>query len=165
MQGEQLLRKGSADIEKAMLAISQVKDNYRWDYYGEVDGLRAFRKAALAQFYRDYEEGRFVGRYVQAALPKLPFADGQFDLVLSAHFLFTYSDRLNFDFHVACLKELCRVSAGEVRIYPLVGPDSQPYARLDDLMSVLQSSGIRVGLRDVPFEFQRGANQMLWLLR
>ena len=59
------------------------------------------------------------GRYVTASLPGLPFKDGQFDLALVSHLLFLYSEQLDFDFHLAAIKELLRV-ANEVRIFPLL---------------------------------------------
>jgi ubiquinone/menaquinone biosynthesis C-methylase UbiE len=55
-------------------------------------------------------------KYVPATLPVLPFKDQQFDLVLSAHFLFTYSDRLSFEFHCKTIQEFMRVAAKEIRI-------------------------------------------------
>ena len=51
-------------------------------------------------------------------------------LVLSGHFLFTYCDRFDYPFHREAVLELFRVSAKEVRIYPLQGPDAQPYEDL-----------------------------------
>ena len=55
--------------------------------------------------------------YLPAVLPELSFNKDQFDLTLSAHFLFTYADRLNFDFHVRTLLEMLRVTRHEVRIF------------------------------------------------
>ena len=45
------------------------------------------------------------------------FNNEQFHLVLSAHFLFMYSDRLDYDFHVQTIRELPRVASEEVRIF------------------------------------------------
>ena len=59
-------------------------------------------------------------RYVDASLPGLPFPDGRFDLVLSSHFLFTYADRLDLEFHRAALLELHRVARRKVRVFPLL---------------------------------------------
>ena len=46
---------------------------------------------ALRAFLADFEAGRRSDRYVDAALPVLPFTDDAFDLALSSHFLFLYS--------------------------------------------------------------------------
>ena len=53
------------------------------------------------------------------ALPRLPFFDGAFDLVLCAHLLFIYARRFDFAWHLAACQELVRVSAGEVRLHPV----------------------------------------------
>lgn len=67
-------------------------------------------------------------RYVAASLPELPFADGEFDLVLCGHLLFSYSPvadgglmtgaGLDLSWHRTALAELCRVSRSQVRLYP-----------------------------------------------
>lgn len=67
-------------------------------------------------FISDYHKGRSEKRYVKAALPKLPFNDKSFDLVLNGHFLFKYSDKFDIDFHLSSILELFRVSSKEVRI-------------------------------------------------
>jgi hypothetical protein len=59
-------------------------------------------------------------RYVPVTLPSLPFKDGEFDILLSAHFLFMYADRLDYEFHINTLNELLRVTKEEIRIFPLV---------------------------------------------
>src|SRR6185436_7819479 len=47
-----------------------------------VDALAGVRTAAMNLFLDDYDVGRRDGRYVDAELPSLPFADGEFDLAL-----------------------------------------------------------------------------------
>jgi Methyltransferase domain len=135
-------------------------DRYRWEFYGDLEGHREMRKHSAAIFARDIEE--HPERYVAASLPDLPFEDGQFDLVLSSHFLFTYADRLDRDFHYAALLELHRISRREVRIFPLLDQAGRP---LDDLIGAvlgrLTGQGIEARVLEVPYEFQRGGNEML----
>ncbi|MBJ8342891.1 class I SAM-dependent methyltransferase [Antrihabitans sp. YC3-6] len=135
---------------------------YVWDFYGDVAGHHDSRRAAAQRFATDLVAHPL--RYTAASLPALPFADNTFDLVLSSHLLFTYVDRLDFAFHVAALTELARVSAGEVRVYPLV---DHAGGRLDDLVAGLRTelsrNGIASVIRSVEFEFQRGSNTMLVL--
>ena len=76
-----------------------------------------------------------------------------------------HSDRLDYAFHRDAILELFRVSAKEVRIYPLQGPDAQPYPHMDQLLADLRRNAIASEIRPVPFEFQRGSNQMLRLIR
>lgn len=99
--------------------------------------------------------------YVAAALPELPFADGAFDVALSAHLLFLYGDRLDVAFHRSALAELARVASDEVRVYPLCGLDTERYDRVDEAVAPLRAAGHIVSERAVPFEFQRGADEML----
>ncbi|MFZ2177721.1 MAG: methyltransferase domain-containing protein [Rhodococcus sp. (in: high G+C Gram-positive bacteria)] len=99
-------------------------------------------------------------RYVAGRLPSLPFADASFDLVLSSHLLFSYSDRLGHTFHVDAISELMRVARGELRIFPLVASGSSDcYARFDDLFANLRDRNIagEVGeVVEVDYRFQGG---------
>ena len=135
-------------------------DRYRWDFYGDLEGHREMRKQSAAIFAREIEE--HPERYVAGSLPGLPFEDRQFDLVLSSHFLFTYADRLDQEFHDAALIELHRISRGEVRVFPLL---DQAGRRSSDMISAvldrLTRQGIEATVLEVPYEFQRGGNEML----
>jgi hypothetical protein len=161
----ELWEKGVSDLDRTIQALPAVQDNFRWDEFRDPEGLRAVRLSALADFVADFDNGRATGRYVTAALPSLPFADRQFELVLSANFLFLYGDRLDLEFHLACLRELYRVAAGEVRIFPLVGLDGLRYPHLAEALAALEADGIASEIREVPYEFQRGARHMLRLSR
>ena len=85
-----LQEQGDQDIEYVVERVSISPNLYKWDFYSSVDELRNFRKLALNQFISDYKLGT-ERRYVKAELPKLPFEERSFDLVLSGHFLFTYA--------------------------------------------------------------------------
>jgi methyltransferase family protein len=139
-------------------------DRYVWDYYGDAASHRKIREASARAFGRDLLA--HSDRYVPAALPDLPFGDGEFDLVLSSHFLFTYADRLDAGDHRAALIELLRVCRGEVRVFPLLdlGGHSQE-ALLRQVIAELTELGIACTLRRTDYEFQRGGNEMLVLAR
>jgi hypothetical protein len=94
-------------------------------------------------------------------VPDLPFETDAFSLALSANFLFLYGDRLDYEFHLASLRELARAAADEVRIFPLAALDTEPYDRLEDVMTTLRQEGYRVDTRTVPYEFQQGVDEML----
>ncbi len=83
--------------------------------------------------------------------------------MLSAHLLFLYGDRFDYEFHLEALRELARVAADEVRIFPLQGLDAQPYDRLEDVITTLEAEGYHPEIVPVPFEFQRGSTEMLVL--
>jgi hypothetical protein len=94
-----------------------------------------------------------------------PFEDKSFELVLSGHFLFTYSHKLDFSLILSSILELYRVSSREVRIYPLQKSSLQPYEQMTELLFALERLRIRYDIVSVPFEFQRGSNKMLLLRR
>ena len=131
-----------------------------WRDYGDIAGLEATRLAAMKLFLEDYEAGRAAGRYLDAALPALPFEDGAFDLALSSHFLLLYSARFDLAFHQAAVSALCRV-AGELRIFPLLDIEGARSRHLAPLLAWLADEGFDAEVRPVAHEFQKGGNQML----
>jgi hypothetical protein len=116
--------------------------------------------AAMQDFLEDYEPGKAQGRYVESELPTLPFADASFDVALSSHFLFLYTSQLGETFHRSAIREMCRV-AGEVRIFPLLALGGSPSPFVNQSVEELRTSGYDVSIEGVPYEFQRGANQMM----
>lgn len=139
-------------------------DRYLWDFYGDLEGHRVMRVRSAGGFAADLLA--HPERYVAASLPHLTFADAAFDLVLSSHFLFTYADRLDAEFHLEALLELHRVSRGQVRVFPLLDQGGHPLDELiDGLLRQLSTRDVTARLQQVPYEFQRGGNQMLVLER
>ena len=147
--------------------VEQTRRNageFVWDpAIPSVDDLARIRMDAMEVFLADYDGGRRQGRYIDAGLPALPFADQPFDLALCSHFLFLYTKQLTADFHIAAVRELCRV-APEVRVFPLLALGGEPSAHIDAVMEAMQRDGHDVSLVTVPYEFQRGGNQMLRIL-
>lgn len=154
---------GNRDMDIIRPQMEESAHLFHWDYYGDQTGHMRNRAAALARFIADYEAGAKNGRYVYAELPRLPFADRSFALVLSSHFLFVYGDRLPPSFHAQSLKEMARVSYGETRVYPLIGHDARPYPDMDVVLKLLELNGVRAETRPTPFEFLKGAKKMLVL--
>jgi hypothetical protein len=135
-------------------------DEFVWSSIRSIDELGQVRMAAMEAFLDDYRQGRADGRYLEAELPTLPFANRSFDLALCSHLLFLYSVQLGEEFHRDSLRELCRV-AREVRVFPLLALGGQRSAYVDRSVAVLRKSGHDVSIESVPYEFQRGGNQML----
>jgi hypothetical protein len=136
------------------------RDEFVWDSIHSVEELGQVRMAAMGVFLEDYAAGKAEGRYVQAELPVLPFADSSFDLALCSHLLFLYSSQLDERFHVQAAHELCRV-AHEVRIFPLLALGGRRSPHVDSTIDDLRAAGHDVSLENVPYEFQRGGNQMM----
>lgn len=154
-----LYSKGVEDIRNAVEGLSQVKDQYVWEYFRNLNDLEAHRGQALHDCVEHMKSQ--PDQYVPCELPALPFKDNSFDMTLSAHFLFTYADRLNYEFHLQTVKELLRVSKREVRIFPLVDLKSRRYEHLASLLDVVHGLGWKSEERKVDYEFQRNANSML----
>ena len=135
-----------------------------WTLFRSVDELGQVRMAAMNTFLADYEGGRRDGRYIEAELPGLPFADSSFDLAVCSHFLFLYSAQLDTDFHVRAIRELSRVAA-EVRIFPLLALGATPSAHVEPVRRRLNDAGLAVSVEPVDYEFQRGGNRLMRVRR
>lgn len=151
--------KGLQDIEHTMKQIHAVQGKYVWDQFGTIEGLRQERLRAITDCVEDMRH--YPECYVATVLPELPFNDKQFDLTLSAHFLFTYADRLNFDFHVGTLLEMLRVTKHEVRIFPTVDLSGKRYEYMEELKMFLENRGYLLSEVRTSYEFQRNAHTML----
>jgi hypothetical protein len=163
---------GAGDIRERITAtfdqvLEQTRRNaheFVWDSIESVEELGAVRMSAMEAFLADYERGREQRRYVEAALPALPFADMSFDLAVCSHFLFLYTDQLTETFHRDAIIDLCRV-AREVRIFPLLALGGRPSPYVDVVRSAIRSCGYDVSIEIVPYEFQRGGNRMMRIVR
>jgi hypothetical protein len=162
---EYLKRKGEEDIDYVVEKVNSSFKLYNWDYYKTIENLKEQRTLSLARFALDYNQGKKEERYIKAELPKLPFEDESFDLVLSGHFLFTYANKFDFEFHKSSLLELFRICAKEVRIYPIQQRMLQSYPNMKKLISVFNEHDIKYEILQVPFEFQKGSNKILRLMR
>ena len=70
------------------------------------------------------------------------------------------SEHLSKDFHIQAIEELCRV-ASEVRIFPLLELGAKKSRHLDPVIDRLEKGGFVVGIKKVPYEFQKGGSEML----
>ena len=155
----ELVARLDGELARGSAWVTANAERYVWDHYGDPAAHARLRAGSAATFARDLSDR--PGRYVAAALPHLPFADGAFDLALSSHLLFTYADRLDAAFHVAALRELARV-ATEVRVHPLVDQAGRVLPELlAHVQTELADGGVQARAQDVPYEFQRGARSML----
>ena len=161
---EQILARITATYADVLEQTRRNQDEFVWDTIGSVDELGRVRMQAMRHFLADYARGKTEGRYVFAALPSLPFDALSFDLALCSHFLFLYSAQLGEAFHADALEELCRV-AHEVRVFPLLALGGQPSPYVTSCTERLRASGLDVSIERVPYEFQRGGNQMLRIRR
>lgn len=153
--------------ETSTEVLSQTRRNaheFVWTDIPSVEALGEIRARAMRVFLDDFTAGKAEGRYVEAGLPTLPFGDQSFDLALCSHFLFLYTLQFDLACHRAAVRELCRV-ASDVRIFPLLalGGELSPYVAA--IAADFSAHGHAVSIERVPYEFQRGGNQMLRIAR
>ena len=157
---EQIRSRISETYETVMAQMRKNQGDYVWGVIPSVEQLASIRMSAMETFLEDFETGKDEGRYIPGGLPSLPFESGKFDIALSSHFLFLYSAHLSAEFHLQALQEMLRVSR-EVRVFPLLALDGAISPHFDFVNEHLASHGFNVEVRRVPYEFQRGGNEML----
>ncbi|MEU3574235.1 hypothetical protein AB0E96_38400 [Kitasatospora sp. NPDC036755] len=91
-------------------------------------------------------------RYVAAALPRLPFADGAFALTLSGYLIFAYPELFGQELQLAALTELVRVTSpdGEVLVQPLNDGQGRRCGHLGPLRRALGERRIASEIRRCP---------------
>jgi len=149
----------TSSIVSEQLRLNQ-KD-FIWKNIQSVDELIEIRLHAMHDFIEDYENGKNEKRYIHNELPKLSFEDGSFDLVLSSHFLFLYSEHFDLQFHIDSILEMCRVSKKEVRIFPLLDLKNQESKYLKPILELLHAKGFEAKIIKTNYEFQKAADEML----
>lgn len=162
----------AADIERRIeetyqTVINQTRQNqdkFVWAKIKDVDELGNIRMTAMREFLADYEAGKIDRRYIYAELPTLPFADDQFEIALSSHFLFLHSANLSLDFHLQSIDEILRVSK-EVRIFPLLDVNANRSVYVDEVISRYKKAGHTVEEMQVDYEFQIDGNMMLRIIK
>jgi hypothetical protein len=157
---EQIRQRIEVTYENVISQTRENRDKFVWDELLSVENLGRVRMKAMDDFLKDYDGDQKQGRYISAELPRLPFRAFNFDLALCSHFLFLYSDNLDFSFHKQALEEMCR-AAREARVFPVLDYNGQRSAHVDPLITSLGDAGFSVSLEYVPYEFQRGGNQMM----
>jgi len=150
--------------EDVMAQVKANADSFVWKNIPDVESLEYMRIDAMMEFLMDYEDGLEEGRYIDAELPCLPFEDGSFDLALSSHLLFLYSDHLDVAFHKAAIDEMLRV-ADEVRIFPLLTLENTPSLHVEPVKKHLESKGYTVTIEKSGYEFQKGGDAMMRIVR
>jgi hypothetical protein len=151
-------------VDAIIEQIEQTPEDWVWSYHGSPRQLRKNRERTIEIFCEDYEAGKAEGRYAVGELPKLNYQDGEYDLGLSSHFLFLYSDHFDQQFHLNSILEMLRVCR-EVRIFPLLTLMLQPSPYLGAIVEQLEHLGYHCQIHTTTYELQRGGNQMLKITR
>lgn len=157
---EQIRGRISETYETVMAQMRKNQSNYVWKAISSIEKLGSLRMSAMEIFLEDFDAGKNEGRHIPGELPSLPFENGEFDIALSSHFLFLYSAHLSAEFHLQALQEMLRV-AREVRVFPLLTLDGNSSPHLHLVNKHFANHGFALEIRRVPYEFQRGGNEML----
>lgn len=150
----------SETYDAVMAQMRENQRDYVWSVISSIEELGRTRMSAMDAFLSDFDTGKHEGRYFAGELPSLPFRTGVFDIALSSHFLFLYSLQLSVDFHLQAIQEMLRV-AREVRVFPVLTLDGGPSPHLSPIVEHLANHGFSTEFRRVPYEFQKGGNEML----
>ena len=145
---------------EVMAEVRKKQEDFVWKNIANPDALHDMRMSAMQTFLEDFKSGKEEGRYRYEMLPKLSFKRCQFDLALSSHFLFLYSEHLDEQFHKDAIDEMLRV-AKEVRIFPLVTLNGEVSKYLAPLIAYLEAKKYSCKVVKTTYEFQKGGNEML----
>jgi hypothetical protein len=149
--------------ETFQIVLEQTRHNvekFVWHEIKNIEALGQIRLAAMNNFLADYEEGKRHGRYIFGELPMLPAINTTFDLALSSHFLFLYSDNLTYEFHEASIAAMLDI-ANEVRIFPLLDNNANRSKYVDKIIAKYKKRAFLVEEVLVNYEFQKNGNKML----
>ncbi len=140
--------------------LQEQPQRFIWKTFPNKETLLEKRAETKKLFLKDFPEGVKQGRYLAESLPKLSFEDNQFDLVLCANVSFGRDEKDQLDFHIAAIKECCRV-AKEVRIFPVLTEQNEISPLVGPIMATLHLAGYGVAIKQVDYELQVGGNAMM----
>ena len=161
---QQIRSRVEATHDRMVEFTRQHRETFTWRHLTSPEHMGEVRLSVMERFLADYAAGVRDGRYVAASLPRLPFADATFDLALCSHLLFLYTEQLSCAFHVEGVIEMARV-AREVRIFPLLMLGNAPSPHVPAVREELGRRGFAHEVRKVPYEFQKGGDEMLVVRR
>ena len=161
---EQIASRIDEVAEEVMAEVRKKQEDFVWKNIANPDALYDMRMSAMQTFLADFKRGTEEGRYRYKMLPNLSFKKAQFDLALSSHFLFLYSEHLDEQFHIDAIDEMLRV-AKEIRIFPLVTLNAEVSKHLDPIVAYLEAKKYSCKVVKTTYEFQKGGNEMLVIKR
>ena len=150
-------------LDGVAVASNNVKvspQDYRWDsiFSSAADHWRE-RIGAAERFLADVRHGK---SYLAASMERLPLGPESVDLAICSHLLFTYAGTLSLESHIRAISEMIRVTRSEVRIFPVVGFESDASPILEGIRQWCQAEAkVSAEVVTVGYEFLRGANSML----
>lgn len=142
------------DLELIVSQLPVNSSHYNWDFYGDIEGVRASRMKAYQTFLRDYQSN--PKRYVPGEIGKLPFEDKSFNTTLVSHLMFLYDHLFSADDHIAMFKELVRVTQNEIIIFPTKNLSGENCKWVDLIVKNNEFLDHTFRLEKSQFEFHKG---------
>jgi hypothetical protein len=152
--------KCAIDLELVMEQMYTIADLYVWDFFKDVQSLKAHREKAYRLFLGDYKKFG-IKRYKPVEFPVTNFKNDQFTTSLVSHLLFLYEDKLDYDFHKKTILELLRISSKEIRIFPIVNFKGKKSIYVECLMNDKDFRNLHISIKRVGYEFMKNANEMM----
>ena len=127
--------------------------------YWERRGRKKFGGGAepetqMQEVYRVFPRG--CGKFFES-----PFEDGEFSVLLCAHFLFYYDDRLDYEYHKRAVDEMLRVCSKEVRIFPLFSRNGEKSRFVKPVIYEYFSRGYGISVEKTGSELDKTGGDML----
>lgn len=161
---EQLEMRINETYSIVMEQVYRNKEMFLWEEFENPEKLGKARLEAMNCFINDFDKGKKENRYIVGEMPLLNIPDNSFDIALSSHFLFLYSDNLSYEFHVASIEEMLRI-AGEARIFPIVDLNGKTSVYFEEICKALTEKGYKIEIIVSEYEFQKNGNRMLKIYR
>ncbi len=153
-------QKCARDLDTVIKQLPDIADLYVWDYFKDIQSLKAQRERAYKLFVQDFKKyGQ--ERYVPVEYPVTDFGEEQFTISLVSHFLFLYEDRLDYELHKKTILELLRITSKEIRIFPIVNLKGQRSSLVESLIYDEDFEQFPISIRNVGYEFMKNGNEML----
>lgn len=158
-----IVAQGKRDIDAC---LDQIRQNPGVLVYEDIEKFCGEKYRALERFTADFRHRAGESRYVAGGLPKLPFDDRAFDVVLTGNFLLVYApladggmhdgNEFGLEFHRQSFRELARVTRSELRVAGMhtwtQPPKPHPY--VEPLVAELDRLGFAVEL--LPTDYDDG---------
>ncbi len=155
--------KCAKDLDIVIEKLEGKEHFFIWQIFKNKNHLKNQRETAYKTFLKHYE--KYQNKYyIYGYLPKIKLNDNQIDLVISSHLLFFYDNLLDYEFHKASLEEMIRICSKEVRIFPIINLDNKKSEFLN-ILKENEFKNYKISIERVDFEFYRGANEMLRIVK